>query len=256
MTETQRYKMIVEYRGTDYAGWQRQKHAPTIQQAIETAIHKFSGQEITIQGAGRTDAGVHAYGQIFHVDLRPFTKPMTPHDIAKAINAHLRPAPIAILNVEAVDEDFHARFNAKNKLYRYRIISRPAFLAIEQGLAWLYFRPLDTKAMHEAAQILIGEHDFSSFRDGECQAKSPVRTLDKITVTERPYHHGGKEILIDVEAQSFIHHQVRNFAGSLHMVGDGKWTKDDLQAALDAKDRKAGGPTAPAAGLYLMKIDY
>ena len=257
MTGFTRYKMTVEYRGTHYSGWQRQQDVPSIQQAIEAAIQKFSNQTVTIHAAGRTDAGVHAYGQVFHVDLAPFSKPMDGFQIAKAINAHLRPAPIAILDVETVSEEFHARFNASNKLYRYRIITRPSPLAIEQGLAWLFYRPLNVKAMQEAAQHLIGKHDFTSFRDSECQAKSPIRTLDRLDITTRPYdNHGGQEIRIEAQAQSFLHHQMRNITGTLHLVGEGKWQPHDVKTALDAKDRRQAGPTALADGLYLMRIDY
>jgi tRNA pseudouridine38-40 synthase len=257
MSELQRYKMIVEYRGTDYFGWQRQDSLPSIQQAIEDAIEKFSHQKLTIQAAGRTDAGVHARGQVFHADFEPLKKPLNDFQIAKAINAHLRPAPISILRAERVSDDFHARFSASNKLYRYRIITRPAPLTIEQGQAWLFYRPLNAAAMHEAAQVFIGQHDFTSFRDSECQAKSPIRTIDRVDVTARPYDEcGGMEIQIEAEAQSFLHHQIRNFAGTLQLVGEGKWIKADVQNALNARDRKAAGPTAPAEGLYLMRIDY
>lgn len=252
-----RYKMIVEYRGTDFSGWQRQKDVPSIQQSIEEAIKAFSGQGVTIHVAGRTDAGVHAYGQVIHVDLAPFSKPMDGFEIGKAINYHLKPAPIAIVDVQATHAGFSARFDATNKLYRYRIITRPSRLAIEDGLAWLSYRTLDVTAMHEAAQHLLGHHDFTSFRDSECQAKSPLRTLDRLDVTARPYDSvGGIEIHIEAEAQSFLHHQMRNMTGTLHMVGEGKLKPADVKSILEAKDRKAAGPTAPAEGLYLMRVDY
>lgn len=254
---TQRYKMIIEYKGTNYHGWQRQVDVPTIQEDIETAIYKFSGQTVTIYAAGRTDAGVHAGGQVIHADFEAFTKPMDGFLVAKAINAHLRPAPIAVIKAEAVDDEFNARFDATNKLYRYRIITRPAFLTHDRDLAWLCYRPLDIAAMQEGAQHLIGKHDFSSFRDAECQAKCPIRTLDRIDISVKPYDdHGGQEIYIEAEAQSFLHHQIRNITGTLRLVGEGKWRPEDVRTALEAKSRTKAGPTAPADGLSLVRIDY
>lgn len=253
---TTRYKFTIEYKGTNYKGWQRQPGLPTIQGEIEKAIHAFSGQKVEVLTAGRTDAGVHARGQIAHVDMGEFTKPMDPFAISKAINAHLRPAPITILNTEIVDEDFHARFNAKNKLYVYRIINRQSFLTFDQDLAWHIRRPLDTDAMHEAAQFLLGKHDFTTFRDSECQANTPIRTLDRLDVQAFTTAEGAKEILIEAEAQSFLHHMVRNLVGTLTLVGEGKWKPADIATALNAKDRQAGGPTAPADGLYMVRIDY
>ncbi|MGH1398275.1 MAG: tRNA pseudouridine(38-40) synthase TruA [Alphaproteobacteria bacterium] len=255
MTAT-RYALTIEYKGTEYYGWQKQPELPTIQGAIEDAIFAFSGQRPELTASGRTDAGVHARGQVAHVDFAPFTKQMEPFEIVKAINAHLRPAPIAVLDAQIVAPDFNARFAAKNKLYVYRIINRQAFLTLDKGLAWHILRPLDAMAMHEAAQILLGQHDFSTFRDSECQAKNPIRTLDRIAVQGFETTKGTQEILIEVEAMSFLHHMVRNIAGSLVMVGEGKWSADDLRAALEAKDRKAGGPTAPAEGLYMVRVDY
>lgn len=258
---TTRWKLTIEYKGTEYYGWQRQKEVPSIQQTIEEAITSFCQQEISITVAGRTDAGVHAKGQIAHFDLDYGDRPLTGFDLAKALNAHLRPAPIAILKAEAVDADFHARFGATNKLYQYRIVERPSFLALEQGLAWQIRRPygeiLDVEAMHEGAQYLLGHHDFTSFRDAQCQAKSPMRTLDRLDVTVRDYDgYGGREILIEAEGQSFLHHQVRNMVGTLVLVGEGKWKPEDVKAALEAKDRSAAGPTCPSDGLYLVRIDY
>lgn len=250
-----RYKLTIEYKGSDYSGWQRQPDVPSIQQAIETAIHKFSGQNVELTVAGRTDAGVHATGQIAHVDLGEFTKPMDNFAIMKAINAHLRPQPISIINVEQTAEDFHARFSATNKLYQYRIINRPAFLTLDHGLAWQIGKSLDIKAMQEGAKHLLGHHDFTTFRDSECQAKSPMKTLDRLDIAERPYP-GGAEIIIETEAQSFLHHQVRNIVGTLSLVGLGKWNPGGIKTALEAKDRTKGGPTAPADGLYLVRVDY
>ena len=252
-----RWKLTIEYVGTNYAGWQRQPDLPSIQQAIEEAITGFSQQEVTIHVAGRTDAGVHARGQIAHVDLDDFSRDMDGYEVTKAINAYLRPQPISILNAEIVDDEFHARFGAINKLYRYRVIQRPGFLAIDRGLAWHVKRPLNIADMQEGAQHLIGHHDFTTFRDSECQAKSPMRTLDRIEIFSKTYDDcGGLEILFEFEAQSFLHHQVRNMVGTLVMVGEGKWQPGQIKEALDARDRKVGGPTCPADGLYLERIDY
>lgn len=252
-----RWKITIEYRGSDYYGWQKQPDVPTIQSEIEKALKKFCQKDINVCAAGRTDAGVHARGQVAHFDLDYGDRALDGYEIAKAINAHLRPQPITIIKAEEVGPNFESRFGAKNKLYQYRIINRPGFLALEQGMAWQVRRTLDAKSMHEAAQILVGHHDFSTFRDAQCQANSPMRTLDRLSVDARPYDvGGGTEILIEAEAMSFIHHQVRNIVGTLSLVGEGKWSIDDLRTAFVAKDRTKGGPTAPADGLYLMKIDY
>ncbi len=254
---TKRWKIVIEYNGGAYYGWQKQPDVPSIQQAIEEALYKFCQQKIAVQAAGRTDAGVHAWGQVAHFDLDYGDRSLTGYDLAKAINAHLRPAPISILHAEEVDNEFHARFGAHNKMYQYRIVNRAGFLGLDQGRVWHINRALDAGAMNEAAQVLLGQHDFSTFRDAQCQAKNPVRTLDRISVTARPYDaHGGQEILIEAEAMSFIHHQVRNIVGTLILVGEGKWSADDLRAALEAKDRTKGGVTAPAEGLYLVRVEY
>jgi tRNA pseudouridine38-40 synthase len=244
-----RWKLTIEYDGTPYSGWQHQDHAPSVQEEIEKAVFKFSGQKTRLHVAGRTDAGVHAKGQVAHFDLD--FREMTPFDLAKAINAHLKPQPIAVLSAEEADENFHARFSAKNKLYCYRIINRSAPLTIEQDRAWWFKKPLDETAMHGAAQLLLGHHDFTTFRDSECQAKSPLKSLDRFDVVRL-----GEEIRFEVEGRSFLHHQVRNMVGTLVLVGEGKWTKADLKAALAAKDRTKGGMTAPAEGLYLVRVDY
>ena len=251
-----RYKLTIEYKGSDYYGWQKQPNLPTIQGEIEKAIHAFCGQDAEVTTAGRTDAGVHARGQIAHVNLDAFTKPMEPFAITKAINAHLLPQPISIIKTEIVDDEFHARFAANNKLYVYRIINRQAFLTFDKGLAWHIKRPLDAAAMHEAAQLLLGNHDFTTFRDSQCQANSPTRTLDRLDVQSFQTADGAQEILIEAEAQSFLHHMVRNLVGTLSLVGEGKWSPEDVATALKAKDRTKGGPTAPADGLYLVRIDY
>ncbi len=249
-----RYKLTIEYRGSDYAGWQRQPDRPTIQQAIEEAIFKFSGQKAELSVAGRTDAGVHARAQVAHLDLGEFTKPMDEFAIMKAINAHLRPQPISIINVETVASDFQARFDAKNKLYQYRIINRPSLLSLDHGLAWQVPKPLNIEAMKEGAKYLLGHHDFTTFRDTECQAKSPMKTLDRLDISAA----GGitDEIIIETEGKSFLHHQVRNMVGTLCLVGLGKWQPKEIKTALEAKDRTKGGPTAPPDSLYLMRVDY
>lgn len=257
MSETSRWKITIEYRGSAYAGWQRQDGVPSVQQSIEEAIRKFSGQDVRLHVAGRTDAGVHARGQVAHVDLLPPKKPMEGFEVAKAINAHLRPQEIAIVKAEIVPEDFHARFSAVNKLYRYRIINRSGWLALDLGLAWHFKRPLNVAAMQDGARHLLGHHDFTTFRDAQCQAKSPMKTLDRLDIITRDYDGvGGQEIVIETEGRSFLHHQVRNMVGTLSLVGEGKWRPDDVKTALEAKNRAAGGITAPAEGLYLMRVDY
>ncbi len=254
---TTRYKLTIEYKGCNYTGWQRQKGLPSIQQSLEEAIEKFSGQKITLHVAGRTDAGVHARGQVAHVDMEGFSKPMSEFALLKAINAHTRPEPISIIKVETVTQDFHARFSARNKLYRYRILNRPGFPSVERNLLWHIGKPLDIEAMKEGAKHLIGHHDFTTFRDSECQAKSPVKTLDRLDITTRDYDGcGGHEIIFETEGKSFLHHQVRNMVGTLSLVGLGKWTPKDVLTARNEKDRTKGGPTAPGSGLCLIRVDY
>ncbi|MCZ6861572.1 MAG: tRNA pseudouridine(38-40) synthase TruA [Alphaproteobacteria bacterium] len=243
-----RYKLTIEYDGAGLVGWQRQENGPSVQAALEDAIAKFCGEQITVYGAGRTDAGVHALGQVAHIDL---AKKAPADTVRNAINAHLRPAAIAVLAAEIAPVDFHARFDAIGRHYRYRILDRRAPPALERGRVWHVGAPCDAGAMHEAGQILIGKHDFSSFRATECQAKSPVKTLDALTVSRN-----GDEIEITARARSFLHHQVRNIVGTLRLIGEGKWSPDDLTAALAAKDRARGGPTAPAEGLCLVAVDY
>lgn len=254
----QRYKLTIEYQGTDYAGWQRQEEGGprTVQLAIQEAIQAFSGQSVTLYVAGRTDAGVHALGQVAHVNLESFNREMDEVEIAKAINAHLRSEPVAVLKVEKVSDDFHARFSATNKLYRYYISNRLASPTLRAGKTWYFKRPLDVDKMHEAAQLLLGHHDFTTFRDSQCQAKSPVKTLYRLDVWAVPEPTGGQEIIIETESQSFLHHQVRNMVGTLTLVGEGKWDNNDIVNALEAKDRTKGGQTAPSDGLYLVRIDY
>jgi tRNA pseudouridine38-40 synthase len=243
-----RYKIIVEYDGAPFAGWQYQENSPSVQRAIMTAIEAFSGEKVMVQGAGRTDAGVHALGQAAHFDLASERDTDTVRD---AINAHLRPLPVAILSAEKVPGDFDARRSAVRRHYLYRIANRRPDLAIERGRAWRLPRRLDAEAMHAAAQRLVGKHDFTTFRSTECQAKSPEKTLDRLDVSRL-----GDEIHVTAVARSFLHNQVRSMVGSLVVVGDGKWQAADLVRALEARDRTACGPVAPPDGLYLVKVDY
>jgi tRNA pseudouridine38-40 synthase len=243
-----RYRLTIEYEGTPFAGWQRQENAPSIQAALEEAIFRLSAERVTVIGAGRTDAGVHARAQVAHFDL---VKEFPPDVMANALNAHLRPDPIAVVMASVAPPDFHARFSATARHYEYRILARRAPPALDKGLVWHVARPLDPHAMHDAAQILVGHHDFTTFRALHCQALSPVKTLDRLDVSAQ-----GEEIVIYASARSFLHHQVRSFAGSLKMVGEGKWTKRDLERALNARDRNECGPVAPPEGLTLMRVDY
>ncbi len=243
-----RYKLIIEYDGTGFVGWQRQANGLSIQEAIETALAALCGEAVAIRGAGRTDAGVHAMGQVAHADL---ARDWRPDVLRDALNAHLRPQPIAILETEPVVDTFDARFSAVRRHYLYRIINRRSPLTLEAGRAWLIKRELDAAAMHEAARALVGRHDFSTFRDAECQATSPIRTLDRLDVART-----GDTIEIRASARSFLHHQVRSMVGSLEHVGSGKWTSLDLRAALEARDRSRCGVVAPATGLYFVSVDY
>jgi tRNA pseudouridine38-40 synthase len=243
-----RYKLIIEYAGTPFNGWQRQPHSPSVQAALEAAILGFSGETVTTQAAGRTDTGVHALGQIAHFDL---LREWDPFRIREALNFHLRPNPIAIIEAEAVSEAFEARFSAKARHYEYRILNRRAPAVIEANHVWHLPMPLDAEPMHAAAQLALGTHDFTTFRAAECQAKSPVKTLDRFDVRRELDH-----IVITASARSFLHHQVRSLVGSLKMVGEGKWRPADFRASLDAKDRSRCGALAPPAGLYLVKVDY
>ncbi len=243
-----RYKIIIEYEGTPFAGWQIEANGASIQGELARAILGFCGETVVPRGAGRTDAGVHARGQVAHFDL---SRDFPPQTVRDALNFHLRPAPIAILDGATVDESFDARFSAKARHYLYRIVPRRAPLVLDRDRAWHVKTALDAAAMQEAAQALIGRHDFTTFRSAQCQAKSPSRTLDRLDITE-----DGENVLIETSARSFLHHQVRSMAGSLKLVGEGKWRPADLRKALEACDRKVCGPVAPACGLFFMKVDY
>lgn len=239
---------MIEYDGAPFVGWQRQDNGFSVQQALEDAVFRFCGERATVHGAGRTDAGVHAAGQVAHLDLQRAWAPATVRD---ALNFHLKPAPIAVLAAEPAAPDFHARFSARLRRYRYRILARPAPPALDRGRVWWVPVPLDSAAMAEAAALLVGHHDFTSFRSTMCQAESPVKTLDALDVTT-----DGVEIRIDARARSFLHNQVRILAGTLKRVGEGAWTPADVARALAARDRTRGGPTAPACGLCLLAVGY
>jgi tRNA pseudouridine38-40 synthase len=243
-----RYKLIIEYDGAPFAGWQIQADQPTVQGVLTGAVEALTGERTLVQGAGRTDAGVHARAQVAHVDL---TRDWDTGTVRDALNAHLRPHPVAILSVERVAGDFNARSSAIKRHYRYRIINRRADLTLDFGYAWRVPRPLDAAAMHAAAQRLVGKHDFTTFRAAECQAASPVKTLDRLDV-----ERNGEDVNIRASARSFLHTQVRSMVGSLVMVGIGAWSADDLGKTLAARDRSACGQVAPPDGLYLMRVDY
>lgn len=246
-----RWKLTIEYDGVAFSGWQRQPHALSVQQVIEDAVFAFTGERTTVHVAGRTDAGVHAVAQVAHVDI---TKPFPAKTIRDATNVHMRPHPVAIVTAEAVGDDFHARFSAQKRHYRYVILNRRAPSALWQGRAWHVPVPLDVQAMHKAAQHLLGKHDFSTFRARDCQANSPIRTLDQLDVFSDPTD--GDRVIIQTSARSFLYHQVRNMVGTLAMVGHGQWGEDDLIAAFAACDRCRGGPTAPPEGLYFWAVGY
>jgi tRNA pseudouridine38-40 synthase len=243
-----RYKLTIEYDGTGLVGWQRQANGLSVQEALETAFQRFCGERLTVFGAGRTDAGVHALAQVAHIDL---AREADPDTIRSAINHHLRPHAISVLDAAPAPPGFDARLSARSRRYLYRILNRRAPPALERGRVWHVAPPLDAVAMREGARHLVGHHDFSTFRDSLCQAKSPVKTLDVLDVTT-----DGEEIHIAARARSFLHHQVRNMAGTLKLVGLGQWRPEDVATALAACDRRAGGPTAPAEGLALVAVDY
>ena len=246
-----RFRLLLEYDGRGLVGWQRQDNGPSVQGHLESALAKFlPGRTSGITGSGRTDAGVHALGQVAHFDLLDDTE-ISADRVMGALNHHLKPAAIAVKDVSEVSDAFHARFGARQRHYIYRIVNRRAPLTFDRGLAWQVAVKLDHQRMHSAAQLLVGQHDFTTFRHVACQAKSPIKTLDYITV-----NRDGDRIDICVGARSFLHHQVRSMVGCLKMVGDGKWTADDLRDALDAKDRQRLGLNAPPDGLYFARIDF
>ena len=243
-----RYRLTIEYDGAPFAGWQIQAERLTVQGALTEAVRALTGEAVLVQGAGRTDAGVHALAQVAHLDL---AKDWEPDTVRDALNAHLRPHPVAVLAAELVPESFNARTSARKRHYRYDIVNRRADLALERGRAWRVPRPLDAEAMHRAAQQLIGKHDFTTFRAAECQARSPLKTLDRLDVAR-----DNDRIHVFAAARSFLHTQVRSMVGSLVMVGDGRWSAEDLAHALHARDRTACGQVAPPDGLYLVQVDY
>jgi tRNA pseudouridine38-40 synthase len=243
-----RYKLVIEYDGGPFVGWQRQDTGPSVQQAVEEAAERICGAPVRLHAAGRTDSGVHALGMVAHADL---PKALPDGKWADALNAHLRPAPVAVLSANEVGEDFHARFSCLERRYLYRILIRRAGPALDRGRVWWHPRPLNADAMAEAAGALVGHHDFSSFRAAECQADSPIKTLDALDVSRR-----GDEIHIMARARSFLHNQVRIMVGTLTLAGLEKWSPGDLVDALAARDRSRAGPTAPACGLYFLEARY
>jgi tRNA pseudouridine38-40 synthase len=243
-----RYRLTIEYDGGPFVGWQRQQNGPSVQQALEDALFRFCGETVTVHGAGRTDAGVHALAQSAHVDL---ARAVAPRTVREALNFHLRPAPVVVVAVAPAADDFHARFSATERRYLYRILNRPAPTALDRGRVWWVPKPLDLARMQAAAGILVGRHDFTSFRSTMCQADSSVKTLDSLDVRA-----DGSEIRIEARARSFLHNQIRIFAGTLKWVGDGTWSPANVEAALAARDRAKAGPTAPPHGLCLVAVDY
>jgi tRNA pseudouridine38-40 synthase len=243
-----RFRLTVEFDGRPFMGWQRQAHGPSVQQALEEAAAAVTGEQVVSHAAGRTDAGVHALAMTAHVDI---AKPIAPFRLMEALNARLRPNPVAILGCEVVPDDWHARFSCVGREYLYEIINRRAPLTLDLGRAWRIAQELDAAAMHEAAQVLVGRHDFTTFRSVHCQAESPLKTLDRLDVRRE-----GDSVLIEAAARSFLHHQVRSMVGCLAMVGQGQWSKADLKEALEARDRAALGLNAPAEGLYFVRARY
>jgi tRNA pseudouridine38-40 synthase len=243
-----RYRVTLEYDGTPFVGWQVQAEGMSVQGRLAEAIRRFCGETVMPRGAGRTDAGVHALGQVAHFDL---ARAWPLHTVRAAINFHLKPEPVAVLDGAVVPDSFDARFSASARHYRYRILARPAPPVLDRDRTWWVPQPLKDGAMNAAANVLVGRHDFTTFRAASCQSRSPVKTLDRLTVTTV-----GEEIVVEASARSFLHNQVRSMVGSLKLVGEGKWTAADLAAALAARDRAACGPVAPARGLYLVRVDY
>ena len=247
-----RFALTLEYDGAPFMGLQRQEHGPSVQQAIETAVHAVTGETVTMHSAGRTDSGVHALAMRSHVDI---DKAIEPFRLMEALNAHLRPDPIAVLACEVKPDDWHARFSCIGRAYEYRIVNRRAPLTLERGHAWHVTRPLDAEAMHRAAQSLVVRHDGTTFRSAHCQAKDPVKTLDRLDV-RRAKEPWGERMIVEAEARSFLHHQVRSMVGTLALVGLGQWREEQVAQALAARDRAALGLNAPAEGLYFVGARY
>lgn len=243
-----RYRLTVEYDGRPFCGWQRQANAVSVQQVVEEAIARFSGESVSIQAAGRTDAGVHALGQVVSFDL---SRQWDAFRVREALNFHTKPHPVAIVEASRAADDFEARFSATARRYEYRILNRRARAALEEGRVWHVAVPLDAAAMHAAAQLILGRHDFTTFRASECQANSPIRTLERLEVSRQ-----GEMVVVAARAQSFLHSQVRSMVGSLKLVGEGRWTPAQFRGALDVRSRAACGPLAPPDGLYLTGVDY
>lgn len=243
-----RWRLTIEYDGTAFVGWQRQDNGPSVQSAVEGAVERMTGERVTVHGAGRTDAGVHALAMSGHVDI---DRPLTPHRLREGLNALIRPDPVAILAVAEVAPDWHARFSCIGRRYRYRIANRRAPLTLDRMRAWRIGPPLDVEAMTAGAALLIGRHDFTTFRSVQCQADSPLKTLDQLTVEQR-----GQEVWVEAAARSFLHHQVRSMVGCLALVGLGRWSPGDIAAALAARDRSALGLNAPPHGLYFVEALY
>ena len=243
-----RYKMTVEYDGTEFCGWQKQQQGVSVQSVLEKALSVFAHEDSEIYASGRTDAGVHAYGQVAHFDL---SKEIDVFSARASFNALVRPHAIGVLDIEKVSDDFHARFSAQERTYIYKVLNRRTPAVLDKNRVWQVGLPLDISQMQKAALLLLGKHDFSTFRDSECQAKSPIKTLNELTISRR-----GDYVFFLVKARSFLHHQVRNMVGSLVEVGLGRWSVEDFKTAFDACDRTKGGPTAPAAGLYFQKVEY
>ena len=243
-----RYRLLIEYDGRPFHGFQAQAELPSVQGSLERAVKKFCGEDLRVSAAGRTDTGVHATGQVVHIDL---AKDWPAETVRNALNFHLMPDPVSVLSAEVAEGDWHSRFSATGRRYRYRILNRISPPALDQGRVWHVKKPLDAAAMHAAAQVLVGHHDFTTFRDLGCQAKSPMKTLDVARVRRE-----GEEVVLEFASRSFLHRQVRSMTGSLAEVGAGRWTKADLAAALEARDRRACGPVAPAEGLYLTGVSY
>lgn len=243
-----RYKITIEYDGTGLSGWQRQAEHPSVQQLLEEAVESLSQEKVDVFGAGRTDAGVHALGQVAHFDMN---KELETDKVRDGLNFHLKKSNVRVINAEVADPEFNARFDAQHRKYLYRILNRKAPPALRKNQVWHVPQDLNIAAMQKAAEHLIGYHDFTSFRAGDCQAKSPVKTIDKIMIEKKD-----DEIQISVEAKSFLHHMIRNFVGTLHYVGTGKIKPEDVKTILEAKDRKEAGPTAPAEGLYFLEVLY